>query len=75
MKHIVKVNNIQDAKDNPTRLLIAMDSNGILFAEGKAAVPDGNPKSTKPFGTGPLENKTPLLSIAINGLIRLSLAF
>lgn len=39
MKHIIKVNNIQDAKDNPTRPLIAMDSNGILFAEGKAAGP------------------------------------
>ena len=39
MKHIIKVNDIQDAKDNPTRPLIAMDSNGVLFAEGKAAGP------------------------------------
>ena len=39
MKHIIKVNVIQDAKDNPTRPLIAMDSNGVLFAEGKAAGP------------------------------------
>ena len=39
MKHIIKVNDIQEAKDNPTRPLIAMDSNGILFAEGKAAGP------------------------------------
>ena len=51
MKHIVKVNNIQDAKDNPTRLLIAMDSNGILFAEGKAAVPDGFIDFGLPTGT------------------------
>lgn len=41
MKHIIKVNDIQDAKDNPTRPLIAMDSNGILFAESKATVPEG----------------------------------
>ena len=40
MKHIIKVNDIQDAKDNPTRPLIAMDSNGILFAEGKSSVPE-----------------------------------
>ena len=39
MKHIIKVNDIQEAKDNPTRPLIAMDSNGVLFAEGKAAGP------------------------------------
>ena len=39
MKHIIKVNDIQEAKDNPTRPLIAMHSNGILFAEGKAAGP------------------------------------
>ena len=39
MKHIIKVNDIQDAKDNPTRPLIAMDANGVLFAEGKAAGP------------------------------------
>ena len=51
MKHIVKVNNIQDAKDNPTRLLIAIDSNGILFAEGKAAVPDGFIDFALPSGT------------------------
>ena len=35
MKHIIKVNNIQDAKDSAVRPLIAMDSNGVLFAEGK----------------------------------------
>ena len=51
MKHIVKVNNIQDAKDNPTGPLIAMDSNGILFAEGKAAVPDGFIDFGLPSGT------------------------
>ena len=39
MKHIIKVNDIQDAKDNPTRPIIALDNSGILFAEGKAAGP------------------------------------
>ena len=39
MKHIIKVNNIQDAKDNRIRPLIAMDNSGVLFAEGKAPVP------------------------------------
>ena len=51
MKHIIKVNDIQDAKDNPTGPLIAMDSNGILFAEGKAAVPDGFIDFGLPSGT------------------------
>ena len=35
MKHIVKVNNIQDAKDSAIRPIIAMDSNGVLFFEKK----------------------------------------
>ena len=51
MKHIIKVNDIQDAKDNPTRPLIAMDSNGILFAEGKAPVPKGFVDFGLPSGT------------------------
>ena len=40
MKHIIKVNNIQDAKDNPIRPLIAMDINGVLFAEGAKTGPE-----------------------------------
>ena len=51
MKHIIKVNDIQEAKDNPTRPLIAMDSNGILFAEGKAPVPEGFVDLGLPSGT------------------------
>ena len=39
MKHIIKVNNIQDAKDNRIRPIIAMDTNKHLFFEGKAAGP------------------------------------
>ena len=39
MRNIIKVNNIQDAKDNPIRPLLAMDSNGVLFAERQAAGP------------------------------------
>ena len=51
MKHIIKVNNIQDAKDNHTRPLIALDSNGVLFAEGKAPVPEGFVDLGLPSGT------------------------
>ena len=40
MKHIIKVNDIQDAKDNPIRPIIALDSNGILFVEGAKAGPE-----------------------------------
>ena len=39
MKHIIKVNNIQDAKDNRIRPIIAMDTNKHLFFERKAAGP------------------------------------
>lgn len=41
MRNIIKVNNIQDAKDNPIRPLLAMDSNGDLFIEGQSAIPAG----------------------------------
>ena len=51
MKYIVKVNNIQEVKDNPTRPLIALDSNGVLFAEGKAPVPEGFVDLGLPSGT------------------------
>ena len=51
MKHIIKVNNIQEVKDNPTRPLIALDSNGVLFAEGKAPVPEGFVDLGLPSGT------------------------
>ena len=51
MKHIIKVNDIQDAKDNPTRPIIALDSNGILFAEGKSPVPEGFVDLGLPSGT------------------------
>ena len=33
MKHIVKVNNIQEAKDSTIRPIIAMDTNRHLFFE------------------------------------------
>ena len=39
MRNIIKVNNIQDAKDNPIRPLLALDSNGVLFAEGQVVAP------------------------------------
>ena len=39
MKHIIKVNNIQDAKDSDIRPIVAMDANRHLFFEGKAAGP------------------------------------
>ena len=39
MKHIVKVNNIQEAKDSAIRPIIAMDTNKHLFFERKAAGP------------------------------------
>ena len=37
MKHIVKVNNIQEAKDNPIRPIVALDDSGVLFVEGLIA--------------------------------------
>lgn len=40
MKHIVKVNDIQEAKDSDIRPIVALDNSGILFFEGKAAVPE-----------------------------------
>ena len=39
MKHIIKVNEIQEAKANPIRPLIAMDSNRHLFLRGKLLPP------------------------------------
>ena len=42
MRNIIKVNNIQDAKDNPIRPLIALDSTGVLFAEGSNTPPASN---------------------------------
>ena len=39
MKHIVKVNNIQEAKDSTIRPIIALDNNGILFFEKKMNEP------------------------------------
>lgn len=39
MKHIIKVNNIQEAKDSDIRPIIAMDTNKHLFFEGKVAGP------------------------------------
>ena len=35
MKHIVKVNDIQEAKDSDIRPIIALDNSGILFFEKK----------------------------------------
>ena len=40
MKHIIKVNDIQDAKDNPVRPIVALDKNGVLFVEGTKAGPE-----------------------------------
>ena len=39
MKHIVKVNNIQEAKDSDIRPIIALDNSGILFFKGAKVVP------------------------------------
>ena len=33
MKHIIKVNDIKDAKDNPVRPIVALDKNGVLFVD------------------------------------------
>ena len=41
MKHIVKVNNIQEAKDSDIRPIIALDNSGVLFFEGAKVVPEG----------------------------------
>ena len=51
MKHIVKVNNIQEAKDNPIRPIIALDNSGILFFEGTKVVPEGFVDFGLPSGT------------------------
>ena len=51
MKHIIKVNDIQDAKDNRIRPIIALDNSGILFFEGKATVPEGFVDLGLPSGT------------------------
>ena len=40
MKHIIKVDTIQDAKDNPVRPIVALDKNGVLFVEGTKAGPE-----------------------------------
>ena len=49
MKHIIKVNGIQDAKDNRIRPLIAMDNSGVLFSRGP--VPKGFVDFGLPSGT------------------------
>ena len=51
MKHIIKVNNIQEAKDNPIRPIIALDNSGILFFEGTKVVPEGFVDFGLPSGT------------------------
>ena len=57
MKHIVKVNNIQEAKDSDIRPLIAMDNSGVLFFRGPVpkgfvdfGLPSGTLWSTKNIG-------------------------
>ena len=57
MKHIVKVNDIQNAKDNRIRPLIAMDNSGVLFSRGPVpkgfvdfGLPSGTLWSTKNIG-------------------------
>ena len=51
MKHIVKVNNIQEAKDSDIRPIIALDNSGILFFEGAKVVPEGFVDFGLPSGT------------------------
>ena len=51
MKHIVKVNNIQEAKDSDIRPIIAMDANRHLFFEGLKVVPEGFVDLGLPSGT------------------------
>ena len=51
MKHIIKVNDIQDAKDNPVRPIVALDKNGVLFVEGAKVVPEGFVDFGLPSGT------------------------
>ena len=51
MKHIVKVNNIQDAKDSAIRPIIALDNSGVLFFEGTKVVPEGFVDLGLPSGT------------------------
>ena len=57
MKHIIKVNDIQVAKDNRIRPLIAMDNSGVLFSRGPVpkgfvdfGLPSGTLWSTKNIG-------------------------
>ena len=51
MKHIVKVNNIQEAKDSDIRPIIALDNSGILFFEGDKVIPEGFVDLGLPSGT------------------------
>ena len=51
MKHIVKVNNIQEAKDSDIRPIIALDNSGILFFEGVKVIPEGFVDLGLPSGT------------------------
>ena len=51
MKHIVKVNNIQDAKASDIRPIIALDNSGVLFFEGAKVVPEGFVDFGLPSGT------------------------
>ena len=51
MKHIVKVNNIQEAKDSDIRPIIALDNSGVLFFEGAKVVPEGFVDLGLPSGT------------------------
>ena len=51
MKHIVKVNDIQEAKDSAIRPIIALDNSGILFFEGAKVVPEGFVDFGLPSGT------------------------
>ena len=51
MKHIVKVNNIQEAKDSTIRPIIALDNSGVLFFEGAKVVPEGFVDFGLPSGT------------------------
>ena len=51
MKYIVKVNDIQEAKDSDIRPIIALDNSGILFFEGVKVVPEGFVDLGLPSGT------------------------
>ena len=51
MKHIIKVNDIQEAKDSTIRPIIAMDTNKHLFFEGVKVIPEGFVDLGLPSGT------------------------